>query len=304
MKALFIDCDPAMAALWRRVRRSDDPPIELNTAPPDPDGLPALLRGCAICLDDHSYFPAAVLERCTDLRHIVFLGTGAASYVDLAAAARLGIEVATIRNFGDLAVAEHTLALMLAAAREVARMDRQIRAGTWQVAEGLQLAGKTLGVLGLGGIGREVARLGRALGMDVIAWNRSPVADPPAPLAVLDEVLARADVLSLHLALDDATRGFLDAARLARTRPGVILVNTARGALVEETALLDALRSGHIRHAALDVFHGEPLAASHPLASLPNVTLTAHAGFNTPEATMTLLRRAIDIVRDILARAA
>jgi D-3-phosphoglycerate dehydrogenase / 2-oxoglutarate reductase len=120
------------------------------------------------------------------------------------------------------------------------------------------------------------------------------------PLVELDELLARADVISLHLALNDETRGLIDAKRIARTKPGVILVNTARGALVEEAALVDALESGHIRHAGLDVFHAEPLKPDHPLARMENVTLTSHAAFRTLEASETLMRRAIDIVGRIV----
>jgi D-3-phosphoglycerate dehydrogenase len=188
---------------------------------------------------------------------------------------------------------------MFAAARDVARMDRDIRAGGWTPQEGMQLFGKTLGVVGLGGIGGEVARIGKGLGMEVIAWNRTPRADAPCPQVDIDTLLARADVVSLNLVLSDETRGFLSKDRIARMKPGALLINTARGALVDEAALIDALRSGHIRHAGLDVFHNEPLAADHPLAQLPNVTLTAHAAFRTLEASMTLLRRAIDIVKGL-----
>jgi D-3-phosphoglycerate dehydrogenase len=182
-------------------------------------------------------------------------------------------------------------------------MDRAVRAGTWEPLEGTQLTGKTLGVVGLGGIGREVVRLARGMGMEVIAWNRTRRHDAPAPLVDLDALLARADVVSLHLALNDETRGFLDRARLERMKPGAILINTARGALVDEAALVAALTSGRIK-AGLDVFHDEPLKPDHPLARLDNVTLSAHAAFRTPEASMTLLRRAIDIVRAIAGSAA
>ena len=120
------------------------------------------------------------------------------------------------------------------------------------------------------------------------------------PLADLDTLLARADVVSMNLTLNDETRGFLSAARIARMKPGAILVNTARGALVDEAALIAALTSDRIRHAGLDVYHAEPLKPDHPLAKLPNVTLSAHAAFRTLEASMTLLRRAIDIVRTIV----
>jgi D-3-phosphoglycerate dehydrogenase len=187
---------------------------------------------------------------------------------------------------------------MLAASRDVARMDRQVRAGTWLTREGVQLNGKTLGIIGLGGVGREVMRIGRGLGMEVIAWNRTPHSGEP--LVALDELLARSDVITLHLALNDETRGFLGATHVARMKPGVVLINTARGALVDENALIEGLRSGRIRHAGLDVFHAEPLKADHPLAGMDNVTLSAHAGFRTLEASQTLLRRAIDIVRGIL----
>ncbi len=128
----------------------------------------------------------------------------------------------------------------------------------------MQLTGKVLGVVGLGGIGREVVRIARGIGMEVIAWNRTPRPDAGVPLVDLDTLLARADVVSLHLALDDHTRGIIDAGRIARMKPGAILINTARGALVDEAALVQALGSGRIRHAGLDVFHAEPLEARSP----------------------------------------
>jgi D-3-phosphoglycerate dehydrogenase len=188
---------------------------------------------------------------------------------------------------------------MLACCRDLARMDRSIRAGVWQSLEGVQIFGKTLGIVGLGGIGAEVARIASGMGMQAIAWNRTPRPGAPVPLVDLDTLLQSSDVVSLNLVLNDETRGFLDAARIARMKPGVILVNTARGALVDEVALIEALNSGQIRHAGLDVFHAEPLTANHPLAQLDNVTLSAHAAFRTLEASMTLLRRAIDIVKNI-----
>jgi D-3-phosphoglycerate dehydrogenase / 2-oxoglutarate reductase len=298
MKCLFIDCNDQLAPVWQRVRRADDPVIEVNRAPFAQAELPRLLDGCAICIDDHSYMPTELVAQCGALKHIVFLGTGAASYMNPAELAARGVTVHTIKGYGDTAVAEHAIALMFSACRDVAAMDRGIRAGTWSTREGVQLRGKTLGIIGLGGIGREAARIGRGLGMEVIAWNRTP--RERENLVALDELFARSDVISLHLALNDDTRGFLGAAQIARMKPGVILINTARAALVEENALIDALRSGHIGHAGLDVFHAEPLRPDHPLAAMGNVTLTAHAGFRTLEASMTLLRRAIDIVREIV----
>jgi len=300
MKALFLDCNDQLGPIFSRVRRPDDPPIAVNYEPYERQAIPQLLAGCAICLDDHSYLPTEVVAQCRDLRHVVFLGTGAASYMDIGALGRLGVSVHTIKGYGDTAVAEHTIALMWAAARDLVRMDREVRGGIWETREGVQLLGKTLGLIGLGGIGREVARIARGMGMNVLAWKRTPHSDAGVPLVPIDELLARADVVSLHLVLGDETRNFLNAERMARLKPGCILVNTARGALVDEAALINALESGAIRHAGLDVFHAEPLTPDHPLARLANVTLSAHSAFRTQEASETLLRRAIDIVRRIV----
>jgi D-3-phosphoglycerate dehydrogenase len=302
MKSLFIDCNEQLAPVWERVLRPDDPPIDVNRKPFEQTALPRLLKGYDICIDDHSYMPTDLVAQCDALKHVVFLGTGPSSYMNVAELEARGVRVHTIKGYGDTAVAEHAIALMFAASRDITRMDRLIRSGTWSTQEGVQLRGKTLGIIGLGGIGREVMRIGRGLGMDVIAWNRTKQAGDP--LVELDELLSRADVISLHLALNDNTRGFLGPTQVARMKPGMILINTARAALVDEAALLDGLRSGRIRHAGLDVFHAEPLRCDHPLASMENVTLSAHAGFRTLEASMTLLRRAIEIVRNILAGAA
>jgi D-3-phosphoglycerate dehydrogenase len=299
MKSIFLDCNDQLAPVWARVIRPDDPKIDVNMDPFARDELPLVLAGYDIALDDHSYMPTELVARCKQLKHIVFLGTGAASYMNVDELKARGVAVHTIKGYGDTAVAEHTIALMVAAARDIARMDREVRAGTWTPQEGVQLLGKTLGVIGLGGIGCEVARIGKGIGMEVIGWNRTRRAG--VPLAELDTLLARADVVSMNLTLNDETRGFLSAERIARMKPGAILVNTARGALVDETALIAALQSGHIRHAGLDVFHAEPLKPDHPLAKLPNVTLTSHSAFRTLEASMTLLRRAIDIVRTVVS---
>jgi D-3-phosphoglycerate dehydrogenase len=300
MKTIFLDCNDQLAPVWERVIRTDDPKIDVNRDPFAREELPLLLAGYDIAIDDHSYMPTDLIERCKQLKHIVFLGTGPASYMNVGELNTRGIKVHIIKGYGDTAVAEHSIALMMAAARDVARMDREVRAGLWTPHEGVQLLGKTLGVIGLGGIGREVARIGKGMGMEVIGWNRTKHTDVAVPLVDIDTLLARSDVVSMNLTLGDETRGFLSAERIARMKPGIIFVNTARGALVDEAALVAALKSGQIRHAGLDVFHNEPLKADHPLASLPNVTLTSHAGFRTLEASMTLLRRSIDIVKTII----
>lgn len=299
MKSIFIDCNDQLAPVWERIIRPDDPSIIVNRTPFARGDLPRVLDGYAIAINDHSYMPTEMVAQCKALRHIVFLGTGAASYMNIDELQARGVAVHTIKGYGDTAVAEHTIALIFACARDIARMDREVRSGVWTPQEGVQLRGKTLGVIGVGGIGAEVARIGGGIGMKAIAYNRTPKPDAGVPLVDIDTLLARADVVSMNLVLSDDTRDFLSAKRIARMKPGAILVNTARGALVDEAALLAALRSGHIRHAGLDVFHAEPLRPDHPLAQLPNVTLTSHAAFRTLEASMTLLRRAIDIVKSL-----
>ena len=301
MKSIFIDCNDQLGAVWDKVIRPDDPAITVNRTVRVGPELPQVIAGYDIAIDDHSYMPTELVAQCPQLKHVVFLGTGAASYMNVAELNDRGIKVHIIKGYGDTAVAEHTIALMFAAARDLARMDRDMRGGQWTPQEGVQLFGKTLGIVGLGGIGAEVARMARGLGMEVIAYNRTPRSDAPCPLVDIDTLLARADVVSLNLVLNDETRGFLSREKITRMKPGALFVNTARGALADEQALIDALKSGHIRHAGLDVFHNEPLKADHPLAQLPNVTLSAHAAFRTLEASMTLLRRAIEIVKTVQA---
>jgi D-3-phosphoglycerate dehydrogenase / 2-oxoglutarate reductase len=299
METVFIDCNAQLGAVWKRVHGLDDPPVTINTVPFEKNDLPRVIGDYDIAIDDHSYMPTDLVRQCRNLKHIVFLGTGAASYMTVPEIEALGVKVHTIKGYGDTAVAEQTIALMMTSCRDLARMDRTIRAGTWQPLEGMQVFGKTLGIVGLGGIGAEVARIAKGMGMNVIAWNRTPRPNAGVPMVELDELLQKSDIVSLNLVLNDETRNFFDKTRIARMKPGVILVNTARGALVDETALLDALKSGHIRHAGLDVFHNEPLKADNPIIKLDNVTLAAHAAFRTLEASMTLLRRAIDIVKKV-----
>jgi D-3-phosphoglycerate dehydrogenase len=296
-KTIFLDCNDQLAPVWDMVVHPGDPPIDVNRTPFAREELPRLLDGYTIALDDHSYMPTELVTQCKSLKHIVFLGTGAASYMNIDELKHHGVHVHTIKGYGDTAVAEHTIALMFAAARDIARMDREVRSGVWTPQEGVQLHGKTLGVIGLGGIGREVAHLAKGVGMHVIGWNRTRRAG--VPIAELDALLEKSDVVSMNLALNDHTRGFLSREHIAHMKPGAIFINTARGALVDEAALIEALDGGRIRHAALDVFHEEPLRPEHPLARMQNVTLTSHAAFRTLEASMTLLRRAIDIAKKL-----
>jgi D-3-phosphoglycerate dehydrogenase / 2-oxoglutarate reductase len=171
-------------------------------------------------------------------------------------------------------------------------MDRGIRAGNWLRDDGMQLTGKTLGLIGFGGIAAEVARIALGSGMRVIAWNRSPKKFPKVEFVEYEELLTESDVISIHLLLNDETRGMVSRACFEAMKTGAILVNTARGAIVDEEAMIDALKSGQLRHAGLDVFNTEPLPADHPLTKLPNVTLSAHSAFRTPEASENLMSAA------------
>jgi D-3-phosphoglycerate dehydrogenase len=232
---------------------------------------------------------------------VVFLGTGARSYMHIEELAALGIEVHLIRGYGDTAVAECAIAHMWAAARGLAQQDREMRAGNWLRDEGMELTGKTVGLIGFGGIAAEVARIALGSGMKVIAWNRSPKTHPGVEFTDMETVLAKSDVVSIHLLLNDETRGMITRDRIAQMKKGAILVNTARGAVIDEAAMIDALRSGHLRHAGLDVFDIEPLPANHVLTTLPNVTLSAHSAFRTPEASINLIAAAWKHCRRIAA---
>ncbi|WBU31591.1 NAD(P)-dependent oxidoreductase [Rhodopseudomonas palustris] len=302
MHAVFVDASDTLAELMERMAAPGDPPIKIHRDPDvTPEQLPEVLAGAAIALIDHTYLPTEVARRCTGLKHVVFLGTGARSYMNIEELAELGIEVHLIRGYGDTAVAEATIALMWAASRNLAIMDREMRQGQWLREDGMQLTGKTLGLIGFGGIGAEVARIAHGSGMKVIAWNRSTKDVNGVRFVDLDTLLRDSHVVSMHLLLNDETRGFLSRQRIAAMRPGAILVNTARGALVDEAAMIDALRSGHLRHAALDVFDIEPLPTGHPLTALPNVTLSAHSAFRTPEASENLIAAARAHCRRIAA---
>ena len=303
MRGVFVDANGSLADIFGRQNKAGDPVVRINrNADIKPEHIPALLDGAEIVIIDHTPLPTDVARRCNDLKHVVFLGTGARSYMNPEELAELGIEVHLIKGYGDTAVAECAIALMWASARGIAEMDREMRAGNWLREDGMQLTGKTLGLIGFGGIAAEVARIALGSGMRVVAWNRSPKQFPGVDFVSLDTLLAQSQIVSLHLLLNDETRGFLSRERIATMKTGVILVNTARGAMVDEAAMIEALKSGHIRHAGLDVFNIEPLPADHPLTSLPNVTLSAHSAFRTPEASENLIHAAWEHCRRIVSK--
>jgi len=302
MKAVFVDASAALGDIMQRLTRSTDPATVINRdADVRPEALAEIIGDAEIAIIDHTELSTAIAARCPALRHVVFLGTGARSYMNPEELAERGIAVHIIKGYGDTAVAECAIALMWAAAKGLAVMDRGMRQGQWLRTEGMQLTAKTLGLIGFGGIAAEVARMATGIGMTVLAWNRNAKSHPGVTFTDLDMVLAQSHVVSLHLLLTDETRGFLSATRIAAMRPGVLLINTARGALVDEAAMVAALRSGQIGHAGLDVFTTEPLPADHPLTGLANVTLSAHSAFRTPEASDNLIEAALQHCRRIAA---
>src|ERR1700742_3155003 len=297
----FVDANEAVAVIFERLAKPGDPPVRIHRDPDIiSDQYPGILDGAEIAIVDHTALPTEIARKCADLKHVVFLGTGARSYMNPEELAELGIAVHLIKGYGDTAVAECAIALMWAAARGIAKMDREMRAGNWLREDGMQLTGKTLGLIGFGGIAAEVARIALGSGTKVIAWNRSPKQFAGVEFVSLETLLAQSHVVSLHLLLSDETRGFITGERIKAMKPGVILINTARGAVVDEAAMIEALKSGHIRHAGLDVFNIEPLPADHPLTKIPNVTLSAHSAFRTPEASENLIHAAWEHCRRIV----
>jgi D-3-phosphoglycerate dehydrogenase / 2-oxoglutarate reductase len=269
----------------------------------DPKILAERLREADVALNirGRTSFTAEVLGACPKLKLISIWGTGTDN-VDLPAAAARGVTVTNTPGANAIAVAEHTVALMLAAAKQLASADQAMRQGSWPRNLVPQLRGKRLGLVGTGLIGREVAGMARGLGMQVVAWTFHPSARLADSLGLryveLDELLRTSDIVSLHLRATPETRHFLNRARLAMLKPGAILVNTARGALIDEAALVECLKEKRIACAGLDVFEAEPLPAGHPLLGLPNVLLTPHAAGMTPEVIQNGLAMAVENIEN------
>ena len=274
----------------------------VETDSPGEDDLAAALEGCAgLVVRSATKVTARVLEQAADLRIVARAGAGVDN-IDVDAATRRGVLVVNSPGGNTLAAAEHTIAMLLAAARNIPQANASMKAGEFDRKRfmGRQAAGKTLGLVGLGKIGSEVARRARALGMEVLAF------DPYAPeghaeklgarLVSLDDLLVAADFLSVHVPLTEQTRGLIGAAELARARPGVVVINCARGGIVDEDALLAALREGRVAAAALDVFACEP-QFNRALVAHPAVIATPHLGASTAEAQEMV---AVDVAEQIV----
>jgi phosphoglycerate dehydrogenase-like enzyme len=256
-----------------------------------------------VAMRERTPFPRALLERLPKLKLLVTTGMRNAS-IDVAAAIERGVTVCGTAGL-PYPTAELTWGLILGLFRRIPTEDRATREGRWQVSCGLGLNGKTLGVIGLGGLGSRVAKIGRAFEMGVIAWSQNltaaRAAEVGATLVTKDDLLARSDVVSVHLVLSDRTRGLLGARELARMKPTAYLVNTSRGPIVDEAALVDAVRKGTIAGAGLDVYDEEPLLLDHPLRNLPNTVITPHLGYVTEEGYKIFYGHALEDVKGWLA---
>jgi phosphoglycerate dehydrogenase-like enzyme len=268
-----------------------------DTLPGSEENLIARITGFPVVVNIRSStrFTEKVFASCPDLRMVSIWGTGTDN-IDLAAAGAHGVTVTNTPGVSAISIAEHALALMLATARKIPVSDAQVRAGQWPRGGYSQMYGKTLGIIGLGAIGRQFARIGEGIGMKVIAWTMHPNPALGFTLVGLDELLAAADVVSLHLRLSDQTRGSLGRRELGLMKPGAIFINTARGPIVDEAVLIELLQERRIAGAGLDVFDVEPLPHGHPLTTLENVVLSPHAAGITPEALHAGLQLAVENV--------
>jgi phosphoglycerate dehydrogenase-like enzyme len=268
----------------------------------DPEALAVALRGApvVVAMRERTPFPAEMFDRLPDLRLLVTTGMANAA-IDLAAAEAHGVTVSGTTMYGagkSSNTTELTWALILAVRRHVVTEDRALRDGRWQTTVGTDLAGSTLGVLGLGRLGSQVARIGQAFDMRVIAWsqNLTPerAAEAGAVLVSKEQLFADADVLSVHLKLSDRTTGLVGAAELAAMKPSAVLVNTSRGPIVDEAALVRALTTGAIAGAGLDVYDVEPLPLGNPLRAAPNTVLLPHLGYVTENGYRTMYQQVVD----------
>lgn len=245
------------------------------------------------------HLPLEALKSASNLKIVSCMGIDFAEFIDIYEAANLGVTVCNTPGYGDDAIAEHALALMLAASRNLINLDAHLRAGIWdQSFQGIQLRGKQIGIVGFGSIGQRFTSLVQSLGMNVLVWTRNKAAwqeqIPGIRFVTLEELLKNSDFISIHLALTPETRGLFGKQLFSKVKPGAILVNTSRGKLIDEDSLVTALNTGRLKAAGLDVYSKEPILQTHPLCRLPNVVLTPHVAFNTIEANRNLHDMAIN----------
>ena len=256
-----------------------------------------------LAMRERTAFPRALLEQLPKLRLLITTGMWNAS-IDIAAAAELGIQVCGTRDVGHL-TAELTLGLILALARQTSHEERALREGRWQVRLGHSVRGRTLALLGLGNLGKQVAAFGRMLGMETIAWSQNLDAEAAAEsgcrLVGRDEIFRAADYLSIHVRLSDRTRGVVGARELGLMKPTAYLINTSRGPIVDERALFEVLRKKRIAGAALDVYAKEPLPVEDPIRTLDNVVLLPHLGYVSEENYRCMYGDGLEAIEAFLA---
>jgi len=308
MKIVIPDDYPPVISGTRHLERLRElGEVEIyQSKPSDEEELLRRIEDADIVVNIRAYckFPSDILTAAKNLKLLSIWGVGSDN-VDLDAARELGIPVTTTPGTATESVAEHTLALMLAVARKIPQIDKQVKEGKWVRGLVTQLHGKTLGVVGTGAIGCQFAKLARGIGMNVVAWTFHPSDERARAFGFeyvsLEQLLKESDVVSIHLKLSDKTEAFIGKREIALMKPSAFLINAARGGIVDGEALMEALRMGKIAGAGLDVFHKEPLDPGDPILDLDNVVLTPHSAGQTPEVLDKGLGMAVDNVANFIS---
>ena len=305
MPSIVIPDDyPAVMAASNAYHRlvEKTPVVYYDTLPDSQDELVERMSDSEVVINIRSStkFTPEVFDACPRMKLLSIWGTGTDN-VDLTSAVRHGVTVTNTPGVSAVSIAEHSLMLMLAVARRIITIHNAVVAGEWPGGQSVQLHGKTIGIIGLGAIGRRFARLAEGIGMRVIAWTMHPNPALGIELVELDELLQLSDVISLHLRQSPETAGFIRRPQFQRMKRSAILVNTARGPIVNEADLIDALQERRIAGAGLDVFDTEPLPSGHPLTKLDNVVMTPHCAGETPEVLEAGLALAIENIEKFLS---
>lgn len=293
---------------WEPFREFGD--LTLYPRTETPEQVISRIGDAEIILLNKVPITAEILSACTNLKLICVLATGY-NVIDCAAARANGVTVCNVPDYGTASVAQFTFALLLELCHRIGHHDHAVHQGKWSSCPNfcfwdtpqMELSGKTLGIIGFGRIGRAVGTIAKAMGMKVVAYNRSRCAEGEAigEYATLDEVLERSDILSLHCPLTPATENLINHNTLLKMKDGAILLNTARGAVIDESAVKEALESGKLRGAAVDVTRQEPLNADSPLLTAPNCIITPHMAWTATEARQRILDCTMDNIRAFLA---
>jgi phosphoglycerate dehydrogenase-like enzyme len=266
-----------------------------ETQPQSKAELIRRLRDADVVFLDYSVMDAEVLQQCPNLKFVCFFGIGYAKYIDVEAATTRGVTVAYTPGYGAVGVAEYTLGLILSLTRHIASASDSMKHGAWEPArfQGMELHGKILGIVGLGPIGVEMSRVAAGIGMHTLGWTRNATPERAThgmTLVSLVELFTASDIVTIHLSHNAQTERLISRALLEKMKPGAFFINTARAKVVDNQALAELLQQGRIAGAALDVHEEEPVSANYHFATLPNVLITPHIGFNSRDAALNMLR--------------